>query len=59
MKCSKYKLLPEPWTNITIDFESITQSFQDIHYVGELRQRWYEIKKLQQYPMINLTNAIK
>lgn len=38
--------LPEPWPNITMDFDSITNTFQDVRHVGELRQRWKEIKKL-------------
>jgi hypothetical protein len=41
------KLLPKSWTNISIDFASIIQAFQDLRYIGELRQRWNEIKKLQ------------
>ena len=41
-------MFPEPWTNITLDFEAIIKAFQDIRYIGELRQRWNEIKKLQQ-----------
>ena len=40
-------LLPEPRLNILIDFEAILEAFQDNRYVGELRQRWNEIKKLQ------------
>jgi len=40
-------LLPEPWTNITIDFDAITTAIQDVRYIGELRARWSEIKKLQ------------
>jgi hypothetical protein len=40
-------LLPEPWTNIILDFEAIIKAFQDVRYIGELRQRWNEIKKLQ------------
>ncbi|OGH14230.1 MAG: hypothetical protein A2687_05905 [Candidatus Levybacteria bacterium RIFCSPHIGHO2_01_FULL_38_26] len=40
-------LLPEPRINITIDFSSIINAFQDLRYIGELRQRWNEIKKLQ------------
>jgi hypothetical protein len=39
-------VLPEPWANITIDFEAIIHAFQDVRYTGELRQRWNEIKKL-------------
>ena len=39
--------LRESCTNITLDFEAIIQAFQDIRYIGELRQRWNEIKKLQ------------
>jgi hypothetical protein len=37
----------QPWINITIDFASITQAFQDLRYIEELKQRWDEIKKLQ------------
>ena len=44
--------LPEPWANITLDFEAIIQAFQDIRYIGELRQRWNEIKKLQKSPAL-------
>lgn len=40
-------LLPEPRISITIDFTAIIQAFQDLRYIGELRQRWDEIKKLQ------------
>lgn len=39
-------MLPQPWITLTIDFASIIQAFQDIRYIGELRQRWQEIKKL-------------
>lgn len=41
------KLLPSPEIIITPDFNSITQTFQNISHIGELRQRWLEIKKLQ------------
>src|SRR5258708_4065940 len=44
--------LPEPWTNISIDFEAIIKAFQDLLYIGELRQRWNEIKKLQHSPAL-------
>ncbi|HEV2339646.1 MAG TPA: hypothetical protein VGT05_02635 [Patescibacteria group bacterium] len=40
-------MLPQPWLTLTIDFTSIIQAFQDLRYIGELRQRWLEIKKLQ------------
>ena len=39
-------MLPEPWANIPVDFEDIIKLFQDVRYIGELRQRWEEIKKL-------------
>jgi len=45
-------MLPEPCTNITIDFEAIIKDFQDVRYIGELRQRWNEIKKLQLTPSL-------
>jgi len=38
----------QPWITITFDFTPIIHAFQDLHYIGELRQRWDEIKKLQQ-----------
>jgi hypothetical protein len=47
LKCSKYNLLPEPRIIINIDFTSIINTFQDLRYIGQLRQRWEEIKKLQ------------
>ncbi len=40
-------MLPAPRINITLDFSSIILEFQDVRYIGELRQRWEEIKKLQ------------
>jgi hypothetical protein len=43
---SVQKYFSGPWTNITIDFEAIIRSFQDACYIGELRQRWNEINKL-------------
>jgi len=39
--------LPLPRLILTIDIPSIIQAFQDLRYIGELRQRWNEIKKLQ------------
>ncbi len=38
--------LRDPRINITPDFNAIIHAFQDLHYMGELRQRWNEIKKL-------------
>ncbi|MBI4129784.1 hypothetical protein HY468_00555 [Candidatus Roizmanbacteria bacterium] len=46
----KNLVLPEPWTNITIDYNSITDTFQDVRYIGELRERWKEIKKIHNIP---------
>lgn len=53
-KCVNY-WLPESWTNITIDFDAITDVFQDIRYIGELRLRWDKIKKLRMPPIYGLT----
>lgn len=39
----------EPRINITAILNSIVDVFQDIRYIGELRQRWNEIKKLNAY----------
>ena len=38
--------LPSPELIITPDLGSIVSAFQDLRYIGELRQRWNEIKKL-------------
>ena len=44
LNCSDRQLwLPSPWINIT----KIIQAFQNLVYIGELRERWNEIKKLQ------------
>ena len=40
-------VLREPKLLIPIDYARIVQAFQDLRYIGELRQRWQEIKKLQ------------
>ena len=42
-----FSWLPEPWTNIDIDFDVITASLQDVRCIGELRARWKEIKNIQ------------
>lgn len=47
------EVLPEPWANITLDFEAIIHAFQDVRYIGELRQRWNEIKKLMNTPALS------
>jgi len=42
--------LPLPRINIIVnqaDFGRIIQAFQDLRWIGEMRQRWEEIKKLQ------------
>lgn len=39
--------LPIPQLAIQIDFENIFNSFQNVMFMGELRQRWLEIKKFQ------------
>src|SRR3989344_9518159 len=42
-------LLPLPRLNIVVNqvnFDRIIQAFQDLRYIGEMRQRWVEIKKL-------------
>lgn len=40
-------MLRVPRIIITIDIASIIRTFQDIRHIGVLRQRWEEIKKLQ------------
>jgi len=45
--------LPSPELTITAELVSAIEAFQDLRYIGELRQRWHEIKKLQ----INANNT--
>jgi hypothetical protein len=47
-------MLPKPRINITIDFTSIIQAFQDLRFIRELKQRWEEIKKLQLNPITEI-----
>ena len=44
------EVLPESWANITPYLDVIIKAFQDLRYVGEMRQRWVDIKKLQSKP---------
>ncbi|OQY64745.1 hypothetical protein B6D29_04645 [Microgenomates bacterium UTCPR1] len=39
--------LPIPRLTISIDIEAIFKALQDIRFIGVLRQRWEEIKRLQ------------
>lgn len=48
--------LPQPQIIIQLDFTSIIQSFQDLRYIGELRQRWTEIKRLQVNPLLRVSS---
>ena len=46
-----YGWLPQPWITIPENtFVAILQTFQNLSYIGEMRQRWEEIKKLQNSP---------
>ena len=38
--------LPAPKDSILPGFEAIFSAFENVGYIGELRQRWLEIKKL-------------
>lgn len=46
--------LPQPSINILDNYASIIQTFQNLSFIGELRQRWEEIKKLQSKPSLAL-----
>jgi len=39
-------LFPAPKDSILPGFEAIFAAFENVGYIGELRQRWFEIKKL-------------
>jgi hypothetical protein len=42
-----------PWININL--KQVVEAFQNLSYIGEMRQRWEEIKKLQHVPIPALT----
>lgn len=49
--------LPKPWITIIANeayFANILRTFQNLSYIGEMRQRWEEIKKLQSKPNLAL-----
>jgi len=44
---SNWDMLPNPCTIIKhIDLKKILDNFQNVAYIGVLKQRWEEIKKL-------------
>ena len=45
-------MLPESKDSILPGFEAIFAAFENVGYIGELRQRWYEIKKLLRAPQL-------
>jgi len=47
-------LLPSPEININLNFNKVIETFQNLSYIGEMRQRWEEIKKLQREPVFTL-----
>jgi len=49
-------LLPVPRIIITA---KVIESFQNLSYIGEMRQRWEEIKKLQLNPVITTKRGIE
>ena len=52
-------MLPVPRLNILVDFEAIFKAFQDIRFIGVLRQRWEEIKKLQASLQLLVVNKLQ
>jgi hypothetical protein len=57
-RAKRVEWLPRPWTNITVDFDSITDAFQNRIYIGQLRENWKEIKKVTNYfaPELSISN---
>lgn len=39
-------MLPISEIIIQLDFEDVIRGFQDLRHMGEMRQRWLEIKRL-------------
>lgn len=53
INCNDNQLwLPSHEVAITPQFESILTAFQNPSYIGELRQRWFEIKRLINEPIM-------
>ena len=44
--------LPQPRLFIPENYAQIVQTFQNLSYIGELRQRWEEIKRSSSVPAI-------
>jgi len=42
-----FKMLRKPRLTIPDNYASILQAFQDLSCIGEMRQRWVEIKRLR------------
>ncbi|MBU4209981.1 recombinase family protein [Patescibacteria group bacterium] len=54
----KSNVLPNPCTNIKdINIKEILESFQNVAYIGVLRQRWEEIKKITKQPSLALSTV--
>lgn len=41
------EMLPDPRLIISLDFEAIFKAFQDVRFIGVLKQRWMEIKNFR------------
>jgi len=46
LRASRQSWLPAPENSILPGFDEIFAAFENVAYIGELRQRWTEIKKL-------------
>jgi len=51
-------LLPSPKTIILPNFKAILTAITNSAYMGEMRARWNEIKKLRQEPKLALQASI-
>lgn len=50
-------MLPNPCSIIKAqNIKKILEGFQNVIYIGVLKQRWEEIKKLRVQPNLNLTS---
>jgi len=50
--------LRAPRLSIQQSFEAIIKAFENVSYVGELRQRWLEIKKLLKGELQNAASIL-
>jgi len=50
-------VLRKPQVDITDSLEELIKTFQNVAFMGEMKQRWLEIKKLAGASVLNLASS--